>query len=190
MNNFDIMLLAGRTFEHAVKDAIRQRYPVVATGSIVTNNGRGPRLENEGTGTVLADLQLYRGARAGWLEVKSKSTFNVYRNWSNRPEHGIDDWALKQYRQLQADTMQPVYLLICEVGSRIILMQSIDTLMSIGTTRMGGGMANWDRGAFAKVGELLIPADDMRQMSARIDWDTFETFVTQPLLLEDFRNAN
>jgi len=190
MNNFDIMLLAGRTFEHAVKDAIRQRYAVVATGSIATGNGHGPRLEDDGTGVVLADLQLYRGVRAGWVEVKSKSTFNVFRNWSNRQEHGINEGALAQYQQLQTDTMQPVYLAICEISTRSILMQSIDTLMSIGHIRRGGGLANWDRAAFAKVGELMIPADDMRQMNARIDWDIFETFVTQPLLLEDYRNAN
>ena len=190
MNNFDIMLLAGRTFEHVVKDAIRQRYPVVATGSIVTGNGYGPRLEDAGAGIVLADLQLYRGVRAGWIEVKSKSRIMEFRNWNNRQEHGINQEALNQYRRLQSDSGQPVYLTICEVITRRILMQSIDTLMSVGRVRYGGGLANWDRSAFAKVGELLIPADDMRQMSARIDWDSFETFVTQPLLLEDFQNAN
>lgn len=181
--NFDLTLLAGRTLEHAIKDAIKQRYSVVATGNVVMANGHGPRMENNGAGVVLADLQLYRGVRAGWVEVKSKSRCNVYRNW-NRPEHGIDQHKLNHYRQLQADTGQTVYLLICEANTGDVLMQSIDTLMSVGNVRYGGGFANWDRQAFAVVGKMNIPVDDLRRLSVDLDWATFETFVTQPLLLE------
>ncbi len=187
--DFDLTLLAGRTLEHAVKDAIKQRYSVVATGNLATGNGHGPRMEDAGRGVTLADLQLYRGVRAGWVEVKSKSRCNVYRNW-NRAEHGIDQRKLSEYRQLQLETGQIVYLLICEASTGAVLMQSIDTLMSVGQVRYGGGFANWDRQTFATVGKITIPVDDLRRVSVALDWNVFETFVTQPLLLEDFAHAN
>lgn len=189
MSDFTLSYLAGRTIEHAVKDAIRARYSVVMTANILSANG-GPRMENSQDGITLADLQLYRGVRAGWVEVKSKARSNFYRNW-NRHEHGIDRDKMRQYWRLQVETQQTVYLLICEAESGDVLMQSLSTLGSQGNyrkgrdSRSGKWMINWDRGIFAKVGSFSIPADDMRNISVEIDWDEFETFVTQPMLLED-----
>lgn len=191
MNNFSLMFLAGRTIENAVKDAIRQRYSVIATGSILTASG-GPRLENAGNGVVLADMQLYCGVRAGWVEVKSKSQAMHFRKWDRR-EHGIDRDKALQYWKLQQDTGQTVYLLICEAETGDILMQSLATLFSQGNFRKGFDtsshkwMINWDRRMFARVGAFSVPTDDLRMISVQIDWDEFETFVTQPILIEDYQ---
>ena len=189
MTDFALSYLAGRTIEHAVKDAIRARYSVVMTANISSANG-GPRMEDAQNGVVLADLQLYRGVRAGWVEVKSKSRSMFYRNW-NRHEHGIDRDKMREYWRLQSETGQTVYLLICEAESGDVLMQSLSTLGSQGNyrkgrdSRSGKWMINWDRGIFARVGTFAIPADDMRNISVVIDWDEFETFLTQPMLLGD-----
>jgi hypothetical protein len=190
MNDEGLYLLAGRTIEHAVKDQIKQRYPVVMTSNIETGQAHGPRLDGM-SGATLADLQLYRGVRAGWVEVKAKTRSNWWFSWK-RYEHGIDRAKWDHYWQLQSDTAQTVYLMVCEAGSDI-LMQSLSTLQSQGTPRpgfWGSGdtrrpCINFDRDAFAKVGMLNIPADDLRQVTVRIDWDRFETFCTQPMLIEE-----
>lgn len=188
MNDFTLNFLAGRTIEHAVKDAIKQRYTVVMTANLRGDNGHGPRTEDAEMGTVLADLQLYRGVRAGWVEVKGKSAPMHYRNWG-RYEHGIDASKWREYVKLQKETAQPVYLLICEVNSAELLMQSLNTLWTAGGYRPGafGGkqLINFDRSAFALVGTLYLPVDDLRQLSVSIDWGSFESFVTQPMLIED-----
>ena len=188
MNNFPMLFLAGRTIEHAVKDAIKQRYSVVMTANITGSNGHGPRMEDSRVGVVLADLQLYRGVRAGWVEVKGKSAPMAYGKW-NRQEHGVDRDKWREYVKLGRETQQTVYLLICEVQSAVLLMQSLNTLMSSGTPRVGKyegkTLISFDRAAFAPVGTIEIPADDLRQMSVSIDWEKFESFVTQPMLIEE-----
>ncbi len=135
MSDFALMFLAGRTIENAIKDAIRERYSIVMTGNILSVNG-GPRLEDSGGGIVLADMQLYRGVRAGWVEVKSKSQAMHFRKWDRR-EHGIDRDKAVQYWKLQRETGQTVYLLICEAETGDILMQSLATLFSHGNFRKG-----------------------------------------------------
>ena len=190
MSNFDLSILAGRTIEHAVKDAIKERYSVVMTGSIETVTARGPRMEDAGNGVVLADMQLYKGVRAGWVEVKGKTRPNYYRRL-DRLEHGIDLDKQNQYWRLQNTTGQPVYLLICEVNSGALLMQSLSTLGSQGKPRIGHNtkdnkdIINWFRDAFAIVGGISVPAGDLRKLSVVINWEVFETFVTQPRLLDD-----
>ena len=186
-NEFALNLLAGRTVECAVKDALRTRYGVIATGSIATGNRNGPRMENNGAGVVLADLQLQRGARAGWVEIKAKSASNHYYTWQ-RDEHGIDAAKHADYCRLQAESERPVYLLICEFSTGDLLMQSLPTLRSTGRPRVGNlynrQMINWDRSAFVRIGSLAIPGEDLRRLSITIDWPIFETFITQPMLIE------
>jgi hypothetical protein len=189
-SDFALNLLVGRTIEQAVKDAVRERYSVVDTGAIATAGAGGPRMEDAGNGVVLADLQLYRGPRAGWLEIKSKSKANHYRRFDIQ-EHGIDYRKAVEYYRLQRETAQPVYLLICELAGGEMLMQALDTLIQPKFYRKqidpqtGILMINWDRGMFAKVGAFAVPGDDLRRVSVQIDWAQFETFLTQPMLLEE-----
>lgn len=186
----DINYLAGRTIENAIKDEIKQRYAVVMTSNIETGQAHGPRLDGM-SGATLADLQLYRGVRAGWVEVKAKTRANMYCTW-NRWEQGIDLVKWQSYWQLQRETGQIVYLMICESTSEI-LMQSLSTLRSQGKPRngfWGSGTnktqsVNFDRKAFAVVGKLSIPGDDLRRVKVTIDWQQFETFCTQPMLIEE-----
>ena len=190
VSELKLSLLAGRTIEQAVKDAIKERYSVVMTGNIETAAPHGPRLEDATNGVVLADMQLYKGVRAGWVEVKSKSSVMYFRK-KDRYEHGIDLDKLNQYWRLQNDTGQPVYLLICELSSGAVLMQSLSTLGSQGKPRKGCNtsdrkeMISFIRDAFAVVGAISVPTEDLRKMSVVINWEVFETFVTQPRLLED-----
>lgn len=188
MSDFTLFFLAGRTIEHAVKDAIKQRYSVVMTANLRSENGHGPRAEDADAGIVLADLQLFRGARAGWIEVKGKSAPVLYRRWG-RYEHGIDLVKWREYVRLQKESRQTVYLLVCEAQSADLLMQSLDTLWSAGSPRYGEfngkKLINFDRSAFAHVGTMSLPVDDLRQLSVSIDWPVFESFVTQPMLIED-----
>ncbi len=192
LNEYALSFLAGRTIEQAVKDAIRQRYRVVMTANVITGNGKhGPRMEDDRNGVVLADMQLYRGVRAGWVEVKSKARANRYYTW-NRDEHGIDLEKWNEYWKLQTESNQTVYLLICEAQSGELLMQSLSTLRSQGKQRTSvwgrdnrRTSINFDRAAFSPVGSMEIPADDLRQMTVSINWETFETFVTQPMLIEE-----
>ena len=96
-----------------------------------------------------------------------------------------------EYWRLQKQTGLPVYLLICEYRTGDVLMQNFDTLMQPKFFRKGRDsntgklMINWDRGMFAKVGEFVIPADDLRRLVVIIDWAQFETFCTQPILIEE-----
>ena len=193
LSEFYLTLLAGRTIEHAVKDAIKQRYAVLMTANMPAVGGAGPRMENSGAGITLADMQLYGGVRSGWVEVKAKSRPLTFYTWG-REEHGIDFDKLKHYEHLQVTTRQTIYLLVCEVANHTILMQSLDTLKSVGKPRVGSyngkQMINWDRSSFVVVGELCVPAEDLRNVGVTIHWPTFETFVTQPLLLDDIYLEN
>ncbi len=185
-DKFGLLLLVGRTIEQAVKDAIKERYSVVMTGSIASAGQHGPRMEDAGAGVVLADMQLYRGPRAGWVEVKSKTNSNLYRRFGIE-EHGIDRSKAVEYWKLQKETGLPVYLLICEYKTGDVLMQDFDTLKQPKFFRKSpdGKMINWDRGIFARVGEFVIPAYDLRRLVVTIDWAQFETFCTQPILIEE-----
>lgn len=188
MSDYTLFFLAGRTIEHAVKDAIKQRYGVVMTANICGENGHGPRAEDASIGIVLADLQLFRGARSGWIEVKGKSAPVLYRRFG-RYEHGIDLAKWREYVRLQKESKQTVYLLICETQSAELLMQSLNTLWSAGSPRRGElngkPMINFSRTAFALVGHMSVPFDDLRRLSVSIDWEAFESFVTQPMLIEE-----
>ena len=105
------------------------------------------------------------------------------------PEHGIDRDKWREYVKLGKETQQTVYLLICELQGAVLLMQSLNTLLSSGTPRLGKyegkTLISFDRSAFARVGTIDIPADDLRQMRVSIEWDKFESFVTQPMLIEE-----
>jgi hypothetical protein len=189
VSNFDENILLGRTIENAVKDALKQRYSVMMVSNIETDGRYGPQMESSTGGVTLADLQLHGGVRRGWVEVKYKSKAQWFRNWQ-RAEHGIDLQKWNQYMQLQAETEMPVYLMICQLDTKEILMQSCNTLQGSKDERVYNGsnhpsMINWPISMFAKVGRMSIPLMDIRRVSIEIDWWIFEQFVTQPLLYEE-----
>lgn len=188
-SDFALSLLVGQTTEQAIKDQIKRRYSVVMTAQIANGANGGPRMENDGKGVVLADMQLYGGVRRGWVEIKAKSGPNFRRD-RNRQEHGVDLSKWREYIKLQNETKQAVYLVICEINGDL-LMQDLSTLSSQGKPRKGiwsgadkRESINFDRRTFARIGNCTVPAGDLRRLTIEIDWQKFETFCTQPMLIE------
>ena len=144
-----------------------------------------PAIDLDGERNVLTDMQIY-GKRYGWLEVKAKSHANLYRNW-DRLEHGIDHRVWMNYLRLQDASRMPVYIVIFELDTQIVIMRDAHTLRSAGKPRNGSSygkpMINFDRDLFATVGAFTVEHEDMRTLTVTIDWENFETFMSQQQLI-------
>lgn len=184
MTDFTLSLLAGRTFEHALRDALAPRYGIVRTGDLPSTH-RGPAIDLDGERNVLTDMQIF-GKRYGWLEVKAKTKANLRLDW-NRLEHGIDKYVWESYQRLQYASRMPVYIAIFELDTQSLLMRDINTLLSTKAWRFGKSygkdIINFARDSFVDVGAFTVEHEDMRTLTVTIDWENFETFMSQQQLI-------
>lgn len=170
--------------EKQLLEKLRQRYRVLVTADWPSGNGHGPRLEGkDDDGLTMPDSQFFGEKRFGWLEIKCKKTFSHFFNW-DRDEHGIDEDKYLHYLSIQRETYLPVYILIAEIETGLLLMQDLSTLDTVGNPRRGvwnnNGKAsyNWDRRAFVKVGNWCQePFTD--DLAVSWDWDTLDGFFSQ-----------
>lgn len=176
--------IAGRTIEQIIARQIQARYAVVLTANIETNGQHGPRLEGGGNPvTTLADFQFY-GERHGWVEVKAKSRANFWRV-RQRAEHGVDADKFQEYCRLQQTTGMPVYILICEYDTGVLLMADVTTMRSSGAARSdvwpgnGKRAVHFDRRVFSQVGTFSAPNDDLTRLTIEWDWNKLESFMSQ-----------
>lgn len=181
LNN--LAAIAGRTIEKIILKAIQERYAVVATAEIETHQAHGPRLDGNGLTASLPDAQIYGANRAGWLEVKAKSSASYFRNFS-RWEHGIDRDKYTEYQKVGRATGLPVYLIICDLADGNLLMSDLDTLRTSGKPRVGKWpdgkpSINWDKKAFKVVGSVEIKSDDLRQVKVSYDWPAIGNYIRQ-----------
>lgn len=153
-----------RKIERAVYDSLKPYYMLVLMADLPASNGHGPRIEGNGTGWTLPDLQVLRW---GWIEIKYKSGPWAYDLWNGELLHGIDAPKWVHYQHVRDESKMPLYLMILEEKSGCILLQSLDVLRSIrerdlvrGTFKPGKPSINWKRSAFVPVGQFFRVEDE------------------------------
>lgn len=177
--------------EKRLTEELRARYRVLVTADWPSGNGHGPRLEGkDDDGLTMPDAQFFGEERFGWLEIKCKRTFSHFFN-RQRDEHGIDKDKYEHYLSIQQETRMPVYILIAEVESGLLLMQDLSTLDTAGGPREGSWSNNgkpsynWDRRAFVKVGTWGQEPFTV-DLSVSWDWDALNSFFSQLRLPLEF----
>lgn len=141
---------------------IRDGYYVVRTRDFTTAYERAPMMHHAINPQVLPDFLLFRDGYALWIDCKAKTHPNLYRN-ANRLEHGIDLRRARGYEQTEAETGLPLWIVVCELDSGLLLCRRLRELMT--TARIYNGpsysaMANFARTDFLQVDPMVPGAFD------------------------------
>lgn len=177
--------LAGRTglrLERFIISEIQKKYPGVNIAAQKPEGNKGPRMNGPGISSVLPDLQIW-GVRKGWIEIKAKSEPIFFRNL-HRYEHGIEKEKFEHYLDVANLTKLPVFLLIIDSDSGLLLINEIQNLKS---NRMreghwpdvGKDSVNWPIAVFLQIGRITFHDDYLEKMSVNWKFDDFEKLLIQ-----------
>ncbi len=150
----------GRAGEHVVADLLKQRgwYIVPSYDYCGDDGNKAPKMEGLTAALILPDLDVARGGRRKWAEVKTKLRPDFTRI-TGRYEHGIPIRHFEHYRQVQAVTGAEVWLFIYEEEPAVVICQALDKLEPQSRFYRGprmdrGGMVFWPRDAFLLFGRV------------------------------------
>lgn len=111
MGNFERSLAFGRVGESVISRWLQGRgHLVFPAYEKELGSGKGPQLFSAAGDLVLPDMLTFSKAGVMWFEAKHKSRFTWYRK-KRQWETGIDLRHYHEYREVQARTGVPVWLL-------------------------------------------------------------------------------
>lgn len=139
MSGFKQKLERGNTWEKFVAEMFRSNgyYVIPSYDYSGREEGKAPKMLGNGRGVILPDLDVSKGGRRFWVEVKNKSEPSFYKK-EKRDVHGIPIRHWEAYNEIQEITGCPVVLCVVEaptqynegVEPKAILKQYIDILAS------------------------------------------------------------
>jgi hypothetical protein len=101
------------------------------------NGDKAPRMFGLRSRHALPDLDVAKGGRRKWVEVKTKTRSTLHRI-TQRVEHGLEERLWDDYTKVQSETGNEVYLAIYELSTDTLLMAPIDTLRPLARRSMWG----------------------------------------------------
>jgi len=124
------------------------------------DNDKAPRLQGNLRAYVIPDLDIARGGRRIWAEVKTKACA-TYTRITQRFEHGIPMRHFRDYRAVQDITGCSVWLFVYEENTGEVLCGELDNLAAhkreyTGGKMSYGGMVFFPRDAFTLLAKLEI----------------------------------
>jgi cytosine/adenosine deaminase-related metal-dependent hydrolase len=148
----------GRAAEQMVARWLQERgwYVIPSYDYSGEDGEKAPRMQGLKRGFAVPDLDVARGGKRRWVEVKAKSRANPRHDayWGSRevPEHGIDHKNYADYLDVKAESGDEVWIAIYEMDTGALLMAEVDALGKprIGTSN-GKKIANWPRDRFREV---------------------------------------
>lgn len=121
----------------------------------VDGQNKAPLMEGPFKGLRLPDLQCGWQSKTSWRECKEKGT-STHTYSQHVDDHGIGLRCYRDYLAVQDASGLPVYLMVGEVRTGLILVQSLEKLGPprpyTGDKMDAGGMAFWHREQFDRWG--------------------------------------
>ncbi len=123
--------LMGRTGERIVADLLQRRgwYVIPSYDFAGPDGDKAPRLQGHLHQYVIPDLDVAKGGRRCWVEVKTKSRATETRIAGGRLEHGISLRHALDYQEVERISGCEVWLAIFERSTNCVLMARVADLM-------------------------------------------------------------
>lgn len=147
----------GRVGEWIVSMIMRaKKYHVVPSYDYAgVDGGKPPRMQGANLALIIPDLDVCRGGRRSWFEVKTKSRAD-YTRVTGRDEHGMDLWHFNQYQQVELESGCDVTVAVYEETTGDVLAIGLKTI-----ARIGRKSPNFNNGR----GGMFWPRDDMAPLA-------------------------
>lgn len=117
----------GRWGEAVVRELLKQHNWYVRNENTGQNDG-APLFEGVEDAIITPDLRAFKQRADVWVEVKTKSDYEVYGIEGNEPRHGIDAKNWDDYERVDQKHSVPVWLFIVEGLNDILCYQSVSEL--------------------------------------------------------------
>jgi len=151
----------GRKGEQVVAAMLRALgYWIIPSYDYAGPDGdRAPSMRSDDGALPLPDLDLRRGGKQRWAEVKTKSAAAFYR-LTYEARHGIDLDKFERYLDVQEIGGAVIWLVFYELDTGMVLWQALSQLASVvqryDGTKMGPyGMAFFPRSELLLLGKVL-----------------------------------
>ena len=155
MQSFAQRLQFGRSAEERVARVLQHRYGCHVVPAYDYSSGdKAPKLQGAFRSYVVPDLDVSKGGRRNWVEVKAKNNAGSPTRLTGQIEHGFSWRLFQHYQAVQQITGTPVFIIILEVIAGDILYQSLDALDAVKRVYDGdkmdrGGTVFFPRASFA-----------------------------------------
>ncbi len=155
----------GRTGERIVADFLQGLgYYIIPSYDYAGEDGdKAPKLQGLTAGFAVPDLDIAREGKRKWCEVKTKQSASWTRI-TNRFEHGIPERHLRNYLKVQEITGTPVYLVVYEQDTSLLLVIAVNDVAQAGRRstmkkqgREEGGMVYFARDSMRTLANLAVP---------------------------------
>lgn len=144
--------IRGREVEKLVAGLLQQRgwYVIPSYDYSGKDDDKAPRMTGQAQCWMIPDLDVAKGGRRIWVEVKAKAA-STYHRGLQRWEHGIPLRQFEHYRSVEYETGCLVFLAIYEEDTCCLLTAQLRLLpvrIYDGPLMSRGGMAFFPRDAF------------------------------------------
>jgi hypothetical protein len=142
----------GRGGERRVAEQLIERgWYVIPSYDYSGEDDHAPRMEGRAGCYILPDLDISKGGKRRWAEVKTKTEAAFFYKTSELV-HGIPVRHLEHYRRVEAESGCEVWLFIYEISTAALLYSKLSELGEgqryTGRKMSNGGMVFWPRNTF------------------------------------------